>query len=97
MQYCDLAINSVPIWTGVACMNLVNLVFAPYLAFVGELMFFDTQGLSDPVFSGLGTRYHLMYTQPGLDPVQVPLDAAPAQQFDVNLGGQNCTISLYER
>ena len=97
MLYCDLLVDSVVIWSGVVCMNLVNIVSAAYLAFSGDLMFFDTQGNSDPTFDGLGDRYHLMYTAPGADPLQIPLDAVPSQRFDVALNGQNCTIAIYER
>ena len=43
------------------CLNLVGLVRSAYLGFIGQLAFFDTQGTSDPDYSGLGTRYQLVY------------------------------------
>ena len=36
---------------------------SPYLGFVGDLMFADTQGASDSSYDGLGTRYLLVYLE----------------------------------
>ncbi len=47
--------------------------------------------------SGLGGRFALLYFQVGQDPVQIPLQAVPSQQFDITLGGQNCTFSFYQK
>jgi hypothetical protein len=41
------------------------LVDAQYHEFGGEFMFVDTQGASDPVWSGLGSRYLLVYLNVG--------------------------------
>ena len=38
-------------------------MISSYLGFVGDLMFSDTQGTSDPSSPGLGTRYLLMYIE----------------------------------
>lgn len=61
--YLDLAINNVPIKSGVVCRDRVRLIRHPYLGFVGDLMFADTQGTSDPAYAGLGTRYLLVYLE----------------------------------
>jgi|WetSurMetagenome_2_1015567.scaffolds.fasta_scaffold02788_7 hypothetical protein len=48
----------------VLCENLVRIVRDTYLGFSGDLVFFDTQGSSDPVYTGLGTRFKLIYLSP---------------------------------
>jgi len=97
--YCDLAIDGITLWTGVVCLNCVLIDSYRYLGFIGHLGFDDSQGSDDPDYTGLGPggRFQLLYSQIGQDTVQVPLQAIPAQQLDVNLGGQNCTISLYQK
>ena len=99
MIYCDLSIDGVTLWTGVPCMDDVLIDSYPYLGFIGHLAFDDSQGTLDPVYTGIGPggRFQLLYAEGGQDPVQVPLQAVPAQQFDITLGGQNCTISLYSK
>jgi len=59
--YCDLVVNNNPIVSTMLCLNLVGLVREAYLGFTGQLFFYDTQGASDPEYSGLGTRYQLVY------------------------------------
>lgn len=59
--YCDLSIDNTPIITAMLCLNLVGLVREVYLGFSGQLFFYDTQGTSDPDYSGLGDRYQLIY------------------------------------
>jgi len=97
--YCDLSIDGVTLWAGVPCLNTRQLASYPYLGFVGNLAFDDSQGNTDPLYTGIGPggRYQLLYYQPGQPLVQVPLQAVPAQQLDISLGGQNCTISLYQK
>jgi hypothetical protein len=41
------------------------LVDAQYHEFGGDFMFVDTQGFSDPVWPGLGSRYLLVYLNDG--------------------------------
>jgi len=97
--YCDLAIDGTTLWTGVVCLNNTIIDSYPYLGFVGHLGFTDYQGATDPLYPGLGPggRYALLYYQAGQDALQVPLQAIPAQQLDVVLGGQNCSISIYQK
>ena len=59
--YCDLVANNTDIVSTMLCLNLVGLVRSAYLGFTGQLFFYDTQGTSDPDYSGLGDRYQLVY------------------------------------
>jgi hypothetical protein len=59
--FCDVNVNNVLIISGVICQNLNRIVRDSYLGFIGDLYFFDTQGLSDPASPGIGTRYLLKY------------------------------------
>lgn len=97
--YFDLAINGITLWAGVACLNDRLIDSYPYLGFVGHLAFDDAQGATDPLYPGIGPggRYQLLYYQAGQPTLQVPLQAIPAQQFDITLGGQNCTLSIYQK
>jgi len=59
--YFDLTLNSNLIISSMICLNLVGLVRESYLGFTGQLFFFDTQGTDDPYYTGLGTRFILVY------------------------------------
>lgn len=61
--YLDLAINNAPIVTGVVCQNLNRIVRSAYLGFAGDLCFLDSQGESDPDYTGLGSRFSLAYLE----------------------------------
>ena len=61
--YLDLAINNVPVKSGIVCRDRVRLIRHPYLGFIGDLMFADTQGTSDPSSDGLGSRFLLVYLE----------------------------------
>ncbi|VBB10623.1 phage baseplate plug family protein [Burkholderia stabilis] len=63
--YLDLSVNNAPIKSGIICRDRVLLVRHAYLGFVGDLTFFDTQGVDDPEYSGLGTRWQLVYLEAG--------------------------------
>ena len=97
--YCDLAIDGVTLWTGVVCLCNVLIDSYPYLGFLGHLAFTDSQGSQDPDYTGIGPggRYWLLYSQAGQPPLQVPLQQLASQQLDITLGGQNCTISIYQQ
>lgn len=97
--YCDLSSNGIPIRTGVPCLNNVLIDSYPYMRFQGHLAFTDMQGATDPLYPGIGPggRYVLLYYQKGIPALQVPLQALPAQQLDVTLGNQNCTLSFYQK
>jgi hypothetical protein len=66
--YLDLFLNNQPISTTVRCLNEAELVEdRQYLGFVGNLMFVDTQGETDPTYTGFGPeptgRYQLVYIE----------------------------------
>jgi len=57
----DLAVNGTQIATAIQCKNLVSLVSTSYLGFTGWLVFYDTQGSSDPIYTGLSSRWVMLY------------------------------------
>ena len=71
-MFFDLALNGTPIAYAVQCKNMVSLVPTSYLGFSGWLIFFDTQGSDDPIYTGLGTRWVLLY-----------LDAADLETYGI--------------
>lgn len=62
--YCDITSNGTPVRQGRMALNGVRLVRLAYLGFIGDLVFMDMQGATDPVYTGLGTRYQLVYLTP---------------------------------
>lgn len=62
--YCDLYVEDFLIIGGVLCLNLNRIVRSEYLGFQGELFFMDNQGEDDPIYTGLGGRFSLMYLSP---------------------------------
>src|ERR1700677_3906083 len=59
-MFVDLNSNGVDISIAVLALNLTPLTLN-YSGFVGNLLFVNTQGVTDPVYTGLGTRYSLVY------------------------------------
>lgn len=60
--YFDLSVGDVPIVATRICRDRQRLLLdAQYRGFSGDFAFVDTQGLEDPFFTGLGTRYQLYY------------------------------------
>lgn len=59
--YVDLAVNNSDISTAVLALNGVFLVPTVYFGFIGNLIFVDTAGSSDPTYDGLGSRYVMLY------------------------------------
>lgn len=73
-MFFDLAVNGSQVATAIQCKNLVNLVPTAYLGFAGWLVFYDThtQGESDPMYTGLGERWQLLYlTQEDINAIVV--------------------------
>lgn len=62
--FLDLAVEGVQKVGAVLCHDRCLLVRQAYLGFVGDLCFIDTQGVTDPVYGQLGTRYLLAYLTP---------------------------------
>src|SRR5208282_3665765 len=48
----------------VLCQNARLIVRDLYFGFSGDLAFVDTQGINNPDFTGLGSRYQLFYLLP---------------------------------
>lgn len=62
--YLDLAVNGTPITNTVRCVVSTRLLLdRGYTGFVGDIGFIDTQGSDDPTFTGLGTRWLLIYLE----------------------------------
>lgn len=59
--FVDLNVNGANISNAVRARDVIPLVPTAYLGFIGNLIFTDTQGTSDPTFDGLGSRYQLVY------------------------------------
>lgn len=63
--YLDLYLNNQPIINARLCRDRVKLIGLKYLGFSGDLVFLDTQGLDDPDYTGLNTRFILAYFADG--------------------------------
>jgi hypothetical protein len=46
---------------GVICLNRNRIVRNTYLGLVGDFGWIDTQGDEDPIYTGLGSRFLLLY------------------------------------
>ncbi|MDR3533947.1 MAG: hypothetical protein P4L90_25705 [Rhodopila sp.] len=62
--FVDLLVNNVLIIGGVIGEDRNVIVRSVYLGFSGDIAFIDTQGTEDPVSTGLGQRFFLMYFYP---------------------------------
>ncbi len=59
--FLSMRVNDVDVVTSGICRDRVSLVRHDYLPFIGTLAFVDTQGASDPVYTGFGSRFQLAY------------------------------------
>lgn len=59
--FVDINTDGVDIVVGVVARDAVPLMCRDYLGFIGNLLFVDTQGNSDPSYDGLGSRFSLVY------------------------------------
>lgn len=61
--FLTLYVGSELIVASVLCLNLVRIIRDLYLGFDGDLCFYDSQGTTDPVYTGFGSsgRYQLVY------------------------------------
>lgn len=60
--FIDLTVDTTDVCTCVIARDGVPIVRNGYLySFVGDLYFIDTQGASDPDYTGLGSRFTLVY------------------------------------
>lgn len=66
LLYCDLSVNSVSIIRSRVCRNNIRLLLsAQYRGFIGDLVITDTQGDTQPDYTGLGSRYVMLYLEAG--------------------------------
>lgn len=63
--FLDLSMNNAPVLTTVICRDRVRLIRQSYHGFAGDLAFVDTQGKSDPDYTGLAGRFALVYLEAG--------------------------------
>lgn len=63
LVYVDVTVSGKTIIAASLARNRVRLVRGKYLGFVGNLMFVDTQGHDDPVYSGFSNRWILIYLE----------------------------------
>lgn len=61
--FMDVYVGTTLIIGGVICENLNRIVRSTYLGFIGDFTFFDTLGTDDPVYTGLGSRFVLIYLE----------------------------------
>ena len=62
--FINVYVSDVAIVLGAACLNAVFIVRDIYRGFLGDLVFADTQGNSDPDYTGLGGRFSLLWVAP---------------------------------
>jgi hypothetical protein len=62
--FMDIYVNNALIIGGVLCENLNAIVRSLYLGFEGDFTWLDNQGATDPAYTGLGSRYSLIYLEP---------------------------------
>jgi hypothetical protein len=70
--FITLSVNDALIISEVIAENANVIVRSVYLGFIGDVAFLDTQGTTDPVYTGLGDRYVLAYFAPS----ELPLGLA---------------------
>lgn len=62
--FADIVYNGVSIGAGRICLDRTNLNSAPYTGLPKGLYWVDLLGTSDPVYTGFGTQYLLLYGDP---------------------------------
>jgi len=63
--FADILVGGSLLLGGVLCLNACVLLRDQYWGYSGDFCFFDTQGNSDPLYTGLGARWQLLYLAPG--------------------------------
>lgn len=62
--FIDVLVENTLIIGGVIAENLNRIVRSLYLGFSGDILFYDNMGTDDPVYTGLGARFSLVYLTP---------------------------------
>lgn len=64
-MYMNVTVSGVLEIAAVVCQNLNRIIRSSYLnadaGFAGDFAFNDLQGVNNPYYTGLGTRYQLIY------------------------------------
>ncbi len=61
-MYFSLRLNDAPVVSARICrVDQLLLLDAGYRGFLGQFIFVDLQGVADPVYTGLGSRFVLVY------------------------------------
>lgn len=61
--FVDLSVNNNRLLSTRLARNAVPLVRHKYFGMIGDLMFLDMQGMDDPYYSGLDSRFKLVYIE----------------------------------
>ncbi|TCJ96132.1 hypothetical protein EV694_1683 [Volucribacter psittacicida] len=61
--YATVSVNGEKIVDNRLCLNIQPLISVDYLPIKGNLFFIDMEGQDDPHYSGLGTRFILIYSE----------------------------------
>lgn len=61
--YIDVLVGTKAIVQGIIALNYNLIIRNSYFGFIGDFVFYDTQASSDPVYTGLGTRWFLAYLE----------------------------------
>lgn len=59
--FVDVFLNDVLVIGGVQARNMAKIIRGKYRNFIGDLYFYDTQGTSDPDYTGFANRFVLLY------------------------------------
>jgi hypothetical protein len=70
--FMDVLLNNALVIGGVICENLNVIIRDAYFGYVGDFAWIDTQGATDPAYTGIGTRYFLGYFSPAELPAGLP-------------------------
>lgn len=62
--FADVTYNGAPVATGRLCLDRTDINPNRYEGLPQGLFFVDTLGTSDPVYTGFGTQYLLLYGNP---------------------------------
>jgi hypothetical protein len=62
--FVTLYVGSSLVIAGVLAQNFNRIVRSRYLGFSGDFVFQDMQGRADPIYTGLGSRFVLLYLTP---------------------------------
>lgn len=59
--FVDVLVNGAPIVSAVIARDMAPIVCRKYTGFIGNLLFIDTQGGDQPEYTGLNSRFKLLY------------------------------------